>query len=79
MRKLLLICASIVALSAPAFAGSCPTLVQKIDEALQTTELSEEDKTAVMELRNTGEEQHNNGQHDESVATLNEALAKLGM
>lgn len=79
MKKVIFVAAGLTFLGVPAYAGSCPSLVQKIDEAMQTAELSDEDKAAVMELRNKGEEQHTNGQHDESVATLNEALAKLGM
>ena len=79
MKKIMLVAAGLTFLGVTAYAGSCPSLVSKIDEALKTAELSEEDKAKVIELRNKGEEQHSNGQHDESVATLNEALTALGM
>ena len=79
MKNLIIATATIVALSVPAFAGSCPTLVKKIDEALATAQISDADKAKVMELRNKGEQQHGSGKHGESVATLNEALKMLGM
>ena len=79
MKKILIVCAAVFALNTAAFAGSCPTLVHKIDEAMKTAELSDTDKAKVMELRNMGEEQHATGKHAESVATLTEALAALGM
>lgn len=79
MKKLLITGAAIVALSTTAIAGSCPSLVHKIDEALKTAQLSDADKASIMVMRNQGEEQHKAGQHAESVATLNAALQKLGM
>ena len=79
MKRLLIIAATVAALSTSAFAGSCPSLVGKIDEALKTAQLSDEDKSKVMELRDKGEEQHSSGNHAESVTTLNEALKTLGM
>lgn len=79
MNKFMVLAASLTFLGVPAYAGSCPSLVHKIDEALKTVELSEEDKARVIELRNKGETQHDNGEHAQSVATLNEALTALGM
>ncbi|NNE21678.1 MAG: hypothetical protein HKN11_03630 [Rhizobiales bacterium] len=78
MRKLLLTGTMLVALTGSVYAGQCPVLMQKVDEALATSELAEADKAKVMELRTKGEEQHAAGQHAESVATLNEALQALG-
>ena len=73
--------ATVVAfLSAPALAGQCPAMIGQIDAALASTPgLSDEDKAKVMELRDKGEELHNAGNHDESVATLAEAKAILGI
>lgn len=79
MKKLLLAAAFAVAMTGSAFASSCPGLMQKIDAALETASISDEDKATVMELRAQGEEEHEAGDHDASVATLNEALKLLGM
>ncbi len=75
MKKFLVAGITVLALSGPAFAGSCPELMTKIDTALTTATVSDADKARVMELRNDGEEQHGAGQHAESTASLNEALA----
>jgi hypothetical protein len=64
----------------PAMAGQCPADMAKIDAALaENSSLSEDEKAKVMELRQKGEEQHNNGAHAESVETLAEAKAILGI
>ena len=63
MKRLLLTAATLIVLTAGVHAGQCPGLIQKVDEALKTTELSEADKAKVMELRNKGEAQHEAGQH----------------
>ena len=55
----------------PAFAGQCPADIAKIDAALaENTSLSDDEKATVTEMRNKGEELHNSGAHDESVAVL---------
>ncbi len=79
MKRLLIIGTAVLALSTTAIAGSCPTLVEKIDEALKTTELGDADKAKVTDLRNQGEEQHKTGAHADAVATLTEGLKALGM
>ncbi|MGI9463722.1 MAG: hypothetical protein ACR2OM_07275 [Aestuariivirgaceae bacterium] len=79
MKKLILSAAMVLALTAGAHAGQCPNLMQKVDEAMSSAQLSEADKAKVMELRAQGETQHAAGQHAESVASLNEALQLLGM
>ena len=78
VRKLLA-AAIVVAFASPAFAFQCPALMAKVDEALQTAQLSDADKAKVTELRQRGEEQHAAGQHPESEASLQEALKILGM
>jgi hypothetical protein len=69
----------LLGLSAPAFAFQCPADMAKIDEALQTAELSEEQKQRVQELRDEGERLHEEGQHQESVDTLAQAKEILGI
>lgn len=72
--------AVVLALATPAFAGQCPSLVQKIDDALAAgTSLSEEDVAKVMALRDEGQALHDAGSHGDSVAKLQEGLALLGM
>lgn len=79
IRKYLLAGAIALGLAVPAVAGQCPMDMQKIDAALQTADLSEEQKTEVMELRAKGEEEHKAGNHAASVATLAEAKAILNI
>src|SRR3546814_18767020 len=49
-------------LASPAFAFQCPTDMAAIDAALQTAELTDEQKARVMELREAGEHLHSSGQ-----------------
>src|SRR3546814_13659970 len=44
------------ALAGPAFACQCPADMAKIDAALQTAELTDDQKAQVMELREEGED-----------------------
>ena len=66
-------------LSAPAFAFHCPADMAQIDEALQTAELSDEQKQRVQELRAEGERLHGEGQHQAAVDTLAQAKEILGI
>ncbi len=69
-----------ILLNTPVMAGQCPVDMGKIDEALAAgPQLSDEDLAMVKELRAQGEEQHNNGQHAESVETLGKAKELLGI
>lgn len=80
MKKTAFSLALIIGLAAgPAFAHQCPAMMAQIDEALLTAELSDEDEARVMELRQQGEEQHAAGNHDESEASLGEAMEILGI
>src|SRR3546814_13606369 len=67
------------ALTGPAFAFQCPADMAKIDAALQTAELTDDQKAQVMELREEGEQQHASGNHQASVAALAEAKEILGI
>jgi hypothetical protein len=62
-----------------AAAHMCPALMAEIDAALETAELSDEDRARVEELRAEGEAEHVAGNHDASVAALEEAKAILGL
>jgi hypothetical protein len=80
MKSLLIAAALSLALAGPALASQCPTMVSAIDAAIAAgPDLSEADLAKVKELRDQGEEQHQAGQHAESVATLAEAKAMLGI
>jgi hypothetical protein len=79
MRNLLIVAATAFALTGPALASQCPALMQQVDAALETANLSDEDKAKVMELRESGEAAHEAGDHAKSEADLNEALKLLAM
>ncbi len=66
--------------SAPALAGTCPKIMKKVDAALAASpSLTSEQMTQVTKLRAEGEAQHKAGSHSDSVASLNKAMAILGM
>ncbi len=72
--------AVLLAMSLPAFAGSCPLEMKKIDAALAANPaLSASDMERVKELRAAGEQLHKSGKHGDSVARLNEAKKLLGI
>ena len=82
--KTLLSAAAVAALiavaSAPALAGTCPKIMKKVDAALAASpSLTSEQMTQVTKLRAEGEAQHKAGSHADSVASLNKAMAILGM
>ena len=76
--KKALIFASFLAFATPAFANQCPTLMNKIDEAMKTAQLDDAKKAQVMDLYNKGKAEHEAGDHAASEAHLNEALKILG-
>ena len=75
MKKLLIsICFSII--SSASFAGSCPMLWNKVD--IELSNLNDDNlKAKIQELRDLGENAHNNGDHSKSEELLNEALDLL--
>jgi hypothetical protein len=77
MKKTLIL-ASFLALASPAFANQCPTLMKKIDAAMQTASLDDAKKAQVMDLYQKGKAAHDAGDHAASEASLNEALKILG-
>lgn len=64
-------------MAAPAFASQCPALMTQIDEALATSDISEDERAQVLELRAKGEEEHAAGNHEASEEALEEAKAIL--
>jgi len=79
LRKGLIVVAASALLAGPAFAFHCPKDMAAIDAALPNAQLSDADKTKVMELRATGEVQHKAGNHADSVKSLEEAMKILGI
>ncbi len=63
----------------PAMAFQCPADISKIDQALQTTTLSDAEKAQVEALRDQGQSLHDAGQHQQSVDTLAQAKQMLGI
>ena len=78
MKQFLIVAATAFALAGPAYAHQCPMLMQEVDAAMETAELTEEERARVMELRQSGEEAHEAGNHEQSEADLNQALEILG-
>lgn len=76
--KKALIFASFLVLATPALASQCPTLMNKIDEAMKTTQLDDAKKAEVMALYTKGKAAHDAGDHAASEADLNAALKLLG-
>jgi hypothetical protein len=78
MKSFFVAATILIGLATPSFAGECPTLIQKAEEALKAATLDEAMMNKVMEHIALGKAQHDEGKHDESVVTLNDALQLLG-
>ena len=68
-----------LALAGPALAFQCPADMAAIDQALQTAQITDEQKAQVMQLREEGEQLHSAGQHQQSVDALAQAKEILGI
>jgi len=80
MKRVILAGIFSLAMLSPAYAFQCPTDMAAIDAALASNmSLSDADRAKVMELRAKGEELHKAGKHTESVETLAQAKAILGL
>ncbi len=79
MLRILILAALMALAPANALAHNCPALMTEIDAALPAAELSDADKQRVEELRRQGEELHAAGDHDASMAALEEAKGILGI
>ena len=61
-----------------AYAGSCPLLMKEIDQLIeQSKQISKEQLAEIKQLRQQGEEAHNQGDHKESEDLLKQALELL--
>ena len=70
--------AVLVALAGPAYAFGCPGLIAEIDNALPTAStLTAAQLEEVTRLRDEGAALHEANQHNQAMATLNEARALL--
>ena len=76
MRKLML-AAAFALFATPALAGSCPAKIAMIDQVLATGDVPNAEQ--VKELRDNGEQLHNEGDHAESVEVLLEAMELAGI
>jgi hypothetical protein len=74
----LLAASLVVAMSAPALANQCPSDIKKIDAALESSNLNQEQKAEVMRLRDEGQRLHEQGNHQQSMGTLARAKQMLG-
>ncbi len=79
MKSLMAAIAILVGLSMPALANQCPDLIKKAEEGLNMSTLDEAGKTKVSEHIAQAKAQHEAGKHDESVATLKDAMNLLKM
>ncbi|HET7714673.1 MAG TPA: hypothetical protein VFK86_03520 [Bauldia sp.] len=78
MRRILF-AAAFAAFAMPALAFQCPADIAKINAALETAQITEEQRAEVIALRDEGEALHDEGKHQESVDKLAEAMAILGI
>jgi hypothetical protein len=78
IRKFLIV-AAFAAFAMPAFAFHCPADIAKINAALETEKLTEDQRAKVILLRDVGQVLHDAGDHDASVKKLAEAMAILGI
>lgn len=78
MKSFFIAATILVGLATPSFAGECPALIEKAEAAMNAATLDEAKMNKVMEHIALGKSQHAEGKHDESVATLNDALQLLG-
>jgi hypothetical protein len=80
MKRFLLTTATLLFLSAPAFAMHCPMDMAAIDASLaKNPSLSTEQLAEVKKLRAEGETLHKSGKHQESVDTLAKAKKILNL
>ena len=80
IRSVVLATAALALQATVAVAGQCPLDMKKIDAALAAgPQLSTAQMAEVKELRQQGQEQHENGQHRQSVETLKKAKDILGV
>jgi len=70
--------ALILGFTAPAFANECPALIKKVEEKMESAELSDDQRDQVSGLLAEGESLCDAGQDDKAVEVLNKALEIMG-
>jgi hypothetical protein len=71
--------ALLIALAAPAAAGSCADELKKIDAALASEQIAPDVKAQVQDMRNQAEQLCSAQNQDEGMDILQEAAAILGI
>ncbi len=80
MKIAILAAAVLMLFDPPVLAGECPVYIVRIDAALAAgTSLSDADLAKATALRDKGNKLHNTGRHRQSVETLAQAKAILGI
>ncbi len=80
MKSAILAAAVLMLFDSPVLAGECPVYIVRIDAALAAgTSLSDSDLAKVKVLRDKGYKLHRTGRHRQSVETLAQAKAILGI
>lgn len=80
MRRSIVAAALALLIATPAWAGSCPTKIKAIDEALAANpQLTAAQLVEVEKLRDQGEDLHDAGNHAESLNVLQKAMDILGI
>ncbi|MAK12517.1 MAG: hypothetical protein CMI73_02465 [Candidatus Pelagibacter sp.] len=78
MFRLLITLTLLCFASVKSHAGSCPVLIQRIDQTLSASkQISKEQFIEIKQLRDQGKKAHNSGEHKESEDLLNQALKIL--
>jgi hypothetical protein len=79
LRITFLAAAFAIAVTAPALANQCPSDIKKIDAAMASASLSQEQMGEVKRLRDEGQRLHEQGNHQQSMDTLAKAKQMLGV
>jgi opacity protein-like surface antigen len=79
MKSLLAAAAILSALSVPAFAAECPTLIQQAEEQLTMSKQDDAAKQKITDHIIQAKAEHEAGKHAESVATAKDALSLVKM
>ena len=79
MKKLIISFFITLLVASNVWAYSCLRDIKRIDMALDSSKISEEQLAVVQYLREAGEEFHKNGDHNASVIVLKAARELLGI
>lgn len=79
MKSLLVAAAILSALSVPAFAAECPSLIQQAEENLKMSKQDDAAKQKITDHITQAKAEHDAGKHAQSVATAKDALSLIKM